>query len=81
MRVHLKSLYAGPLGSYGPGDCDVPIEIAQDLIRAEVAVALPAVVETRKAASAPDLEVTQKMPPPSRTGKKAKPVESVASDD
>ncbi len=44
MRVNLFSLYAGPRGSYGPGICDVPDDIAKDLI--EAAVAIP-IVETR----------------------------------
>lgn len=83
MRVRLNSLYAGPLGCFGPGVCEVPDDIAHDLIRAEVAVALPAVMETRETARVPEagLDLTQRMPPPSRTGRKAKPVESVVSDD
>lgn len=81
MRVRLNSLYAGPLGCFGPGVCEVPDDIAHDLIRAEVAVAMPAAVETRDAARVPDpgVDLTEKMPP-SRSGKRAKPAKSVVSD-
>ena len=44
MRVNLLSLYAGPRGSWGPGVCELPDDIGQELIEAQVAVP---VVETR----------------------------------
>ncbi len=37
MRINMSTLYAGPLGSFGPGVCDVPDEIAQGLIEANIA--------------------------------------------
>lgn len=51
MRINLSSLYAGPLGSWGPGICDVPDEIAKGLI--EAAVAIPVAVEIRDKSVAP----------------------------
>jgi len=51
MIINLYSLYAGPLGSYGPGVCEVPDAIAKGLIEAEVAVP---VVETRVLSPAVD---------------------------
>jgi hypothetical protein len=45
MRINLSTLYAGPRGSYGPGICDVPADIAQELI--EAGVAIPVKMETR----------------------------------
>lgn len=44
MWLNLSTLYAGPLGSFGPGVCEVPDAIAQGLL--EAGVARP-VVETR----------------------------------
>jgi len=37
MKLNLSTLYAGPLGSFGPGVCEVPDAIAQGLIEAGVA--------------------------------------------
>jgi hypothetical protein len=45
MRINLSTLYAGPRGSYGPGICDVPADIGQELI--EAGVAIPVKMETR----------------------------------
>ncbi len=38
MRVKLSSLYAGPRGSWGPGLCDIPADIGNELIEAGVAI-------------------------------------------
>lgn len=37
MMLNLSTLYAGPLGSFGPGVCEVPDAIATGLIEAGVA--------------------------------------------
>lgn len=37
MMLNLSTLYAGPLGSFGPGVCEVPDAIAQGLLEAGVA--------------------------------------------
>lgn len=46
----MSTLYAGPLGSFGPGVCDVPDEIAKGLIEANIA---QPVVEMRAAKRRP----------------------------
>ena len=50
MRINMSTLYAGPLGSFGPGVCDVPDEIAKGLIEANIA---QPVVEMRAAKRRP----------------------------
>lgn len=75
MRVKLHSLYAGPLGSFGPGVCEVPAEIAEPLIEAGVAEAVASVksapVETETADAVVDEEIeTNKIESPSQRGKK-----------
>jgi len=55
MRVNLSSLYAGPRGSWGPGVCDLPTDIGEELI--EAGVAIPVKIETRSTdADAPVVE-------------------------
>ena len=48
MKINLSSLYAGPLGSFGPGICDVPDAIATDLIEAMVAIPVVEIQEPKE---------------------------------
>jgi hypothetical protein len=72
MRVHLPTLYAGPLGCFGPGVCDVPDVIARDLI--ETGMARPLAEFRTQPAPAPAPA------PRPRNGGKMKPPDSAAPD-
>ena len=65
MRVKLSSLYAGPRGSWGPGLCDIPADIGNELIEAGVAILVN--VEARDMAIV-DEELAPEEEAPARRG-------------
>lgn len=70
MNLNLSTLYAGPLGSFGPGVCEVPDAIAQGLI--EAGVARPVVeVRSKPAPNAPTVSAETEAAVPAVTTRRA----------
>jgi|GEM_PF-3110530 len=77
MRINLSTLYAGPRGSFGPGVCDVPADIGQELI--EAGVAIPVKMETRVKPQSEGTPCTTRGR--GRSASKAEPKDDASSDE